>query len=197
MLHACCTYTSPHIFYPCMYVCLCVYCLAVKVATSTATTALCRSFKFVSASQSNCELPSSAPFTACKCVCVCVFFSLSPLSIPLPPPPLQIFVRILCATFAGFAIRCNLFARLQTNWWFCCTHKYVRVCVCMSVTGFVCAFAGCCPVGLLICVLTAVVVVVTASAAVHAIRIELYTLIRTHTSAYVHTYAYVCVSTHE
>lgn len=63
---------------------------------------------------------------------------------------------------------------------------YACVCVyvCLSVTGCVCAFAGCCPVGLLICVLT-VVVVVTASAAVHAIRIELYTLISTHTSAYI------------
>lgn len=59
----------------------------------------------------------------------------------------------------------------------------VCVCLCMSVSGCVCAFAGCCPVGLLICVLT--VVVVTAFAAVHAIRIELYTLIRTHISAYI------------
>lgn len=57
------------------------------------------------------------------------------------------------------------------------TQRCSRVCVCL------CAFAGCCPVGLLICVLT--VVVVTASAAVHAIRIELYTLIRTHISAYI------------
>lgn len=115
-------------------------------------------------------------------------FSLSPLSIPLPPPPpLQIFVRILCATFAGFAIRCNLLRGYKLiDDSVVHTKMYACVCVyvCLSVTGCVCAFAGCCPVGLLICVLT-VVVVVTPSAAVHAIRIELYTLIRTHTSAYI------------